>query len=145
MFAQLLIGSLIVSISIIIHTAFVVFAIRVLRRLEPQLIMPPLFIKMLVVLIATTLWMLLALTLSVWLWAEVLFHIGVFDALEPAVYFSLVAFTTLGFGDIILEPDWRILSGLIATNGWILFGLSTAFLFEVIARLHREQPQMKRK
>ena len=143
MLAQLLIGSLIVVISIIIHTVFVAFAIKVLRRLGQQLITPPLFMKMLLVLIATTLWMLLALTLSVWLWAAVLSHLNVFDALEPAVYFSLVAFTTLGFGDIILEPGWRILSGLIATNGWILFGLSTAFLFEVIARLHREQPEMR--
>ena len=138
MFVQLLIGSLIVSLSIIIHAVFIVLAIRTLRHLGQQLITPPLFIKMLGVLIATTLWMLVALSLSVWLWAAVLLFIGVFDALEPAVYFSLVAFTTLGFGDIILEPDWRILSGLIATNGLVLFGLSTAFLFEVIARLHRE-------
>ena len=39
-----------------------------------------------------------------------------FHALEPALYFSLVSFSTLGFGDIILDEKWRLLSGLTAAN-----------------------------
>ena len=66
---------------------------------------------------------------------------GIFQSLEPAVYFSLIAFTTVGFGDIVLTPQWRILSGMVAANGLLLFGFSTAFLFEVMVRLRNQAPR----
>jgi hypothetical protein len=56
----------------------------------------------------------------------------VFDRLEPALYFSIVSFTTLGYGDIILGEDWRLLAGMTATNGLIMIGLFTAFLVEIL-------------
>ena len=52
-----------------------------------------------------------------------------------AVYFSVVTFTTLGYGDITLNPDWRQLSGMQAMVGIVVFGLTTAILFTVIQRL----------
>ena len=52
-----------------------------------------------------------------------------------AVYFSIVTFTTLGYGDITLSPDWRQLSGMQAMVGIVVFGLTTAILFTVIQRL----------
>jgi hypothetical protein len=63
--------------------------------------------------------------------------IGAFDSLESAVYFSLVSFTTLGFGDIILGKEWRILSGMMAANGLLIFGLTTAVLVDFLSRLKR--------
>ena len=54
-----------------------------------------------------------------------------FGTLEQALYFSITSFTTLGFGDVVLEPGWRLLAGMTATHGLLLFGLSTAFLVEV--------------
>ena len=60
--------------------------------------------------------------------------LGAFDALEPAVYFALVSFTTAGFGDITLGPDWRLLSGLTAANGFLMFGWSTAYMVELMRR-----------
>ena len=56
------------------------------------------------------------------------------QTLEHALYFSLITFTTLGYGDITLGPDSRILSGIEAMNGILLFGWSTAFFFSVIQR-----------
>ena len=54
--------------------------------------------------------------------------------MQPAVYFSLVCFTTLGFGDITLPVEWRLLSALIGANGFLLFGWSTAYMFELMRR-----------
>ncbi len=65
--------------------------------------------------------------------------LGTFDAFEPARYFSVVSFTTLGFGDIVLAAEWRLLSGLSAANGLLVFGLSTAFLVEFLTRLRQAQ------
>ena len=54
---------------------------------------------------------------------------------EPALYFSTVSFTTLGYGDIVLGPDWRIMSAIEGANGLILFGWSTAFLISMMSKM----------
>ena len=74
------------------------------------------------------------MTIEVWLWAAVLIATGAVNGLEPAVYFSLVCFTTLGFGDITLPQEWRLLSALIGANGFLMFGWSTAFMVELIRK-----------
>ena len=78
------------------------------------------------------LWILLVLTSSVWGWAALYVALGLFDSLEPALYFSIVSFTTVGYGDVVLEPGWRLLAGMTATHGLLTFGLFTAFLVEVV-------------
>ena len=54
-----------------------------------------------------------------------------------AIYFSIVTFTTLGYGDVTLSPAWRQLSGMEAMVGIVVFGLTTAILFTVIQRVWR--------
>ena len=134
MLIQILFGSAILLASILIHVGFVSAAIGVLRRRGQRsagaIGLPTVASS----LILSTIWILGAHTASVWLWSFAFLLLGVFDKLEPAVYFSLVAFTTLGFGDITLPEDWRILSGMTAINGLLMFGFSTAFLFEVFAK-----------
>lgn len=56
------------------------------------------------------------------------------ETLEKSVYFSLVTFTTLGYGDITLPPGPRLMSGIEAMNGIFLFGWSTALFFVVFQR-----------
>ena len=51
------------------------------------------------------------------------------------MYFSVVTTTTLGYGDFTLSDRWRVLASFQAIGGLILFGASTAFLFEIIRRL----------
>ena len=60
------------------------------------------------------------------------------DTFEKAMYFSVVTFTTLGYGDITLvEHEWRLLSGVEALNGILLVGWTTALLFTVVQRSWR--------
>ncbi|KIN62690.1 Ion transport 2 protein [Sulfitobacter noctilucicola] len=77
------------------------------------------------------LWILTVLTSTVWGWAVLYIQLGLFDALEPALYFSIASFTTVGYGDVVLEPGWRLLAGMTATHGLLTFGIFTAFLVEV--------------
>ena len=77
------------------------------------------------------LWILVVLTSTVWGWAVLYMALGLFNALEPALYFSVVSFTTVGYGDVVLEPGWRLLAGMTATHGLLIFGIFTAFLVEV--------------
>jgi hypothetical protein len=73
-------------------------------------------------------------SLQVWIWAVTFMAVGAFSEMEPALYFSLVSFSTVGFGDITMGPDWRLLSGLTAANGFISFGWSTAYMVELVRR-----------
>jgi hypothetical protein len=73
-------------------------------------------------------------SVQVWIWAITFQTVGAFSELEPALYFSLVSFSTVGFGDITLGPDWRLLSALTAANGFISFGWSTAHMVELVRR-----------
>lgn len=73
-------------------------------------------------------------TVNVWVWGLTFYFAGVFSELEPSLYFSLVSFSTLGFGDIVLDEKWRMLSGLAAANGLLSFGWSTAYMVELVRR-----------
>jgi hypothetical protein len=50
----------------------------------------------------------------------------------------MVTFTTLGYGDISLTSEWRLLSGLEAINGIMLIGWSTAMMFSLIQNIYKK-------
>lgn len=74
-------------------------------------------------------------TVEIWAYAFFYYSVGALDDFETALYFSTVAFASLGYGDIVLTPQWRLVSAIEAANGVILFAWSTAFLLSVMARL----------
>src|SRR5512134_1141270 len=63
--------------------------------------------------------------------------LGVLADWNTAVYFSIVTMTSVGYGDVILSGDWRLLAAFQAMNGMLLFGLTTAFLFTVLQQCWR--------
>ncbi len=79
--------------------------------------------------------------IEIWIWAMFYYFkapISEIPTLEAAVYFSTSSFTTVGFGDLVLSEDWRLLSSFEATNGMILFGWSTAFIFAVVRHVYSQ-------
>ena len=69
------------------------------------------------------------------LWGGFYLWVGALANTEEALYFSLVTFTTLGYGDINLGVDWRLLAAFEAANGIIMFGWTTAMIVAVATRL----------
>jgi len=69
------------------------------------------------------------------LWAVLLIICREFPEFGNAFYHSAVNYTTLGYGDLLLTPSWRLLGPLEAANGALMFGVSTAMVFAVIQRL----------
>ena len=137
MFVQLATGTAIVTLTIIVIAAFIGAAILVLTRVGEWFVSPPRLYKTIVSLIGVVLWLLAALT--AWLWAAALMGLGIFESFETGLYFAVVAFTTLGCGDITLPQEWRLLSSICSANGLLLFGLSTAFLVEFFRQLLEAQ------
>jgi hypothetical protein len=66
------------------------------------------------------------------IWAAAYIFIGAMPDVRSAMLYSLGAMTTYGHQSLYLEDRWRLLGTLEALNGWLLFGLSTAFLFWLI-------------
>lgn len=135
MLFQILVGSGLICITIVIQVIFIEIAMKNLRKHAPKLMRHPKLHPSIILLTLSTLWLLAGLSLAIWVWAHAFNVLGAFETLEQALYFSMVAFTTLGFGDVTLPQDWRLLSGIIAANGLVLFGLNTAFLIETLGRI----------
>ena len=68
-------------------------------------------------------------------WAVLFVTCGEFSTFGIAYYHSAVNYTTLGYGDVIMTPSWRLLGPLEAANGILMFGVSTALIFALIQRL----------
>ena len=88
-----------------------------------------------------TLWMFLAIVIEAWIWALLYLYnplITKLPDIETAFYFSMVTFTTLGYGDVVLSGQWRSLASIQAANGVIIFGWTTALIFYFIQRIYRK-------
>lgn len=110
-----------------------------LNRTHDWIVRPPHGPKLTAILSFAMLWILLIMTGSVWIWAITLWELEIFVTFESSVYFALVAFTTLGFGDILLPVDWRLLGGMAAANGLLFFGILTAMLVETLRETRLRQ------
>ncbi len=139
MTGQFVVGSALIVLSIAVQAGLIAFAARTLRRREAWLRRPPFLAKQAGALCLASLWLMAGMGATVWLWAFYFLRAGALPDLETAVYFSLVSFTTLGFGDIVLAKPYRLLSGLLAANGLILFGMTVAILVDFIRSLHVPQ------
>ena len=80
---------------------------------------------------------LVAHLIEIALWAVLFVVCGEFAQFGTAYYHSAVNYTTLGYGDLIMTPSWRLLGPLEAANGVLMFGVSTAMIFTVIQGLVR--------
>jgi len=144
MLAQIAIGTLILLTNILVAALASLILEVAFRRWHPWLISAPQRPKLLLMLVCVCVWILGVVTVCVWIWAMSLLSLGAFRTAEEAVYFSLVAFTTLGLGDIVAPQDWRILSVMASDNGFLSFGLLTALMVEALRQVRLAQLELRR-
>jgi len=70
------------------------------------------------------------------IWGLSYIVLGAIQGFEKALYFSIVTFTTLGYGDITLPEGWRLLASFEAATGIIIFGWTTAIVMAVVQKLY---------
>jgi len=133
MFRQLLVGGGVNVINIALHALVMTLVVGVAKRAaagkksHPLLLLTAIMIPTVSVLMGTH-------VLEVFVWA---LAYSLVDAAPPGadlVYFAFVNYTTLGYGDVIPVDRWRLLGPMTAMNGVLLFGWSTAVIFEVLRR-----------
>lgn len=141
---ELMIGTLMIGSTVGIHAFALDWLLHAIEKFSPLAHKHTPKQGKVFVVIATVLGVFCSHIAQIWLWATLYLYLGVLPNLEEALYFSTTMFTTLGLGDIILAPSWRLLSSFEAANGFILFGWSTAFIYEVMSKLYdREKIRIK--
>lgn len=73
------------------------------------------------------------------IWGALFLWLGEFNSLQEAVYHSGVNFATLGYGDIVMSAQWKLLGPLEAVNGALMIGLSGASMLAVLQHHLRKQ------
>jgi hypothetical protein len=141
MMTQLLIGCLMIGLTVVIHAVALDRLVSLLEKLGPlsfRYFKKSWEVPLMVI---TVLGVFLTHIVQIWIWALLFLYLepNILPDLESALYFSTSAFTTVGFGDVFLDQKWRLLSSFESANGFILFGWSTAFIFEIISKLYKDE------
>ena len=135
MFLNLTIGLVIIGITVTIHGYGSSFWIQHLTKNHGSSLKKGFSNSYTGILISTALFLLLLNFFEAIIWGFLYFSLpGIteFDTLEKAIYFSLVTFTSLGYGEITISSSNRLLAGFEAMNGILLLGWSTSMMFAVM-------------
>ncbi len=127
-------GSLMMIVTTVIHGAFMVLAVRLMDAHHRQPSLHP-SLKRWVTVGLIVLAMFAGGLVEVAAWAAAFVLLGAISGAEPALYFSTVTFTTLGYGDVLLDAKWRLLGAFEAANGIIMMGWTTAIVVAAVQRV----------
>ena len=130
---QLLVGSVVSVINIMIHALVTVGAVGIARSAGLRHTARPRS-HLMAVMVATAAVLMVAHTLEVFVWALAYAMVGAAPAGSDLVDFAFVNYTTLGYGDVTPVKEWRLIGPMAAMNGILMFGWSTAVLFEVLRK-----------
>lgn len=135
MLAQLLLAGCLIGCTVFVQAMFMSIGLGALKSMDdgghemlkkwPTLVV-----------VGWVLFLLVPVVFDVVLWAWVYNLRGALPDFEDALYFSTVTFATLGYGDVVLDRQSRLLGTFEAVNGWIIFGWATALIMIVIQRLY---------
>jgi hypothetical protein len=135
MIGNLALATLMVGLTVIIHFAGLLGLMWVLRARGHRFRAHESAVGQGAVIVFVVLGLVAILTIEIWLYGMVYFSLGALPDFESALYFSTTSFTTIGYGDVVLEKNWRLFGAVEGANGLLLFGWSTAFLIAVTARM----------
>jgi Ion channel len=133
MLRQFLVAAAVSVCTITIHALVMAVIVDVAQKLRTQRALSS-SMFLIVLMVATVSVLMAAHTSEVIVWAIAYKIVGAVPAGGGNVYFAFVNYTTLGYGDITPAKAWQLLGPAAAMNGVLLFGWSTAVIFEVLRR-----------
>jgi len=133
MIRQFLVGGGVSLINIAIHALVMTMVVGVAQWASAELKSRP-SLTLIAVMVPTVSVLMMTHIVEVLVWALAYLIFGVAPDGAPRVYFAFVNFATLGYGDIVPLERWRLLGPITAMNGALLFGWSTAVMFEVLRK-----------
>jgi hypothetical protein len=130
---QFLVGCGVSVLNIMIHALITLTAIGIARQAGLQSSSRP-RVHLTAVMAITALVLMLAHTAEIFVWSLAYGVVGAAPAGSDLLDFAFVNYTTLGYGDVTPLKEWRLIGPMTAMNGILMFGWSTAVLFEVLRK-----------
>ena len=139
---RLMIPAVLLAACVIVHALVMTFMLRQLSRsVRPKTFH---FCRSMWILIRTALYLISAHLAEIAIWASFLTSQHVFPDFRTSFYFSAVTYTTVGYGDLVLPDQWRMLAAAEALTGILMCGWSTGVFFAVVSRMYFAQsPETK--
>ena len=132
---QLLLGMVLIAITVMIHGAVMGWLTWKLGHRRSAL---PSLWNHYALLATVAIWCVLAHLVEIVVWALFYWWQDVQPNLELAAYFSAVTYATIGYGDVIPPPTWRLLASTEGLIGILMCAWSGGLIFAVVARLHQD-------
>lgn len=137
----LAVGTATIFLTIFIHATALATIVNFVRRERRLGRAGVRFWKDVRIVASVTLLALAAHLVEIAAWALVFELCAEFPNFPAAFYSSAENYTTLGYGDVIMSPAWRLLGPLEAADGMLMFGVTTAMIFAIIQRLVQSRLQ----
>lgn len=132
---QLGLGTFTVATTVLVHLAGLAGLIALLRIHRQFLSIRQARVNQAVILVGAGFGLFALHTAEIWGYAVLFWLIAAIPSFEDALYYSTVTYATIGYGDITLTKQWRILGAIEGANGVILLGWSTAFFVSVVSQI----------
>ncbi len=129
--SNMLIGLLAMISCLFIQAMLVVVALRFYVN-HQGLVDTPSFSSTLGLITAVMVLLVIGNFVQIILWGVLFMYLGEFTDLTTAVYHSAVNFATLGYGDIVMSEERRILGPMQSINGVLMVGVSTAVMMSAL-------------
>jgi len=130
---QFLVGGSVSVINIMIHALITLVAVGIARRAGLRHTSRP-RLHLMTLMVVTALVLIIAHTAEIIIWSLAYAAVDAAPAGSDLLDFAFVNYTTLGYGDVTPLKEWRLLGPMTAMNGILMFGWSTAVLFEVLRK-----------
>src|SRR5262245_24960046 len=143
MLRELMFAFEVVAVCVVIHTTGLVVFTEWLLRNRPKIEQRPGLVSQALLLILMFFFIIILHVVETGIWAVFYLRRELFADLETSLYFSLVSYTTIGYGDVVLPQNWRLLGGIEGLSGVLLCGISAAFFFAYVNGLLQIRLQSK--
>ena len=137
MLKPLIVGSLIIIFNMGLQCLAVIVMVRYFVRHTPAEKAPPTLVSDFKILTTVLAVLFAGHILQFTVWAKIFVFLEEFQDFSTAFYHSTVNFSSLGYGDIVMSEEWRLLGALEACNGILMFGLTTGALLAVMTNLFK--------
>ena len=138
-----LIGLPLMLLCLIVQTAVAFWCVRHYVSHLPQVGSGQRFLVGMRPLMVATLAMLGGTLVQIMLWGALFLWLGEFEQAYDAVYHSAVNFSSLGYGDIVMTRERRLLGPLEAVNGVLMLGMSAATLMAIVQHMITQQSEAR--
>jgi voltage-gated potassium channel len=133
--AQLVLATIMAAFTIGAHLAGLTLLLRLLRRHRSRRPNGNQHLHDGIGILAAAFGLFVLHAIEIWAYAALYAVAGALQTFEEALYFSTSTYATIGYGDVVLGPGWRVLGAIEGVNGVILLGWSTAFFVAVVRRI----------